>query len=730
MKKLLCSERILCLAVAVALLAVFCTPFTVFAQSSQSVIEDWRNEDFAFSSRMMTTDRNDNIYVVGDTAVGDYLVIKKFSSDGALLWQTTYDAAERLRGVWIAIDGNGDPVVLATVIAGSNYTPAGWLTLKYDTNGSLLWANRLPGGFSDARRAEVDAGNNIYVAGRMWLTNAAGNTTHDSVLIKYSSEGALLWSTVFDNNSAVDEPYSLAISPDSARIAVAGVSGHLFMALMYDADGVLLWSDTGSAYPANDIAFGPENVSYFATGTYAPQAPDPYQMAIAKFDAAGNRLWIRSYSVGDRTFRVKVDSKGNVVATGIDQAGYLDWMTIKTDAEGNLLWSQRYDGGRNNDEKPAMLALDSFDSVYVTGTGGPNPSTGTVSYLKGVVAKYSSDGAPLWAVWDPYANGTALRLGTGNTLATLGFGYLVTAHYTQTGLTDPLPNGPTNLGGSAWFTGSSHVVNLSFTDNADNEFWVDVERCTGSGCTGFSKIGQTLGENSTGFQDRTAARGLTYMYRVRATGFMGASGYSNTVEVAVPAASLPAAPGNLVAALSGVDVVLNWQDNSANESQFYVERCEGTGCTSFMGVGASPANVATWTDFNAVAGRSYSYRVRAWNSDGYSSYSNIAAVITSEEPPAAKPAAPGSLTAHALSLSVIELTWVNNATSQDGVKIERCQGVNCANYVQITTVAGTPTTYTDSALRANTAYQYRVRAYNSAGDSPYSNTAGAKTLKR
>ena len=76
------------------------------------------------------------------------------------------------------------------------------------------------------------------------------------------------------------------------------------------------------------------------------------------------------------------------------------------------------------------------------------------------------------------------------------------------------------------------------------------------------------------------------------------------------------------------------------------------------------------------------------------------------------------------------LTWTNNSANQDGVKIERCQGTKCTNFAQIGTVAGTATTYTDLGLAANTTYRYRTRAYNSAGDSPYSNIATAKTLKR
>ena len=730
MKKRSHFRQSLHIAVAIAVIGAALTLGTVSAQPSQALTEDWRNTDYSFSARMMDTDRNDNIYVLGDTVVGDYLVIKKFSASGALLWQTTYDPTERLRGVWIAVDSQGNPVVLASMITGSSAQPSGWLTLKYDTNGNLLWASGLPGGFSDARRVAIDANNNIYVAGRMWLTNSTGNTTLDSVLIKYDPAGTRLWSTSFENGTgtAVDEPYSLAISPDSSRIGVAGISGNLFMALMYDANGSLLWSKTGNAYAANDLAFGPGNVSYFATGTYSPQDPNPYQMAIAKFDATGNQLWIKSYSVGDRTTRVRVDGQGNVVGTGIDQAGYLDWMTIKTDANGNLLWSQRYDGGRNNDEIPNMLLLDSSGAVYVAGKGGPNPSSGTVSYLKGVIVKYNPAGAPQWAVWDPYANGGAIRLGAGNTLASLSWGYLVTTHYTQTGSTDLLPATPTNLSGSAGFTGSSYVVNLYFADNANNEFWVDLERCTGSGCTDFVNVGQTLGEDSTGARDSNVARGVTYTYRVRAVGFMGASAYSNTVEVFVPPVSLPAAPSNLTAAMSGVYVVLNWQDNSTNEIDFYVERCQGVGCTSFIGLGTSGgANVTTWTDYNAAAGQSYTYRVHAWNSDGFSDYSNTAMIVTPGGTPIPPPA-PSNLLAQALSKSQIQLSWTNNTGNQDGVIIERCKGATCTNFTQIAIVTGS--TYTDSGLSANTTYRYRVYAYNTAGNSPYSNTASAKTLKR
>ncbi len=524
------------LLVAITLIAATLLTYSiVLAQPTQALTEDWRNSDYAFNSTMMDTDQNDNVYVLGDTAVGNYLVIKKFDPSGSLLWETTYNPVERLIGTWLAVDNNGDAIVLATMISGGNYTPSGWLTLKYDTDGNLLWFDSLPGPYYYASRVEVDSTNNIYVAGSMFLTNPFGDTTHDSVLKKYSPDGSTQWTAVFDNNSAVDRPTSLVISPNSSRIGIAGVSGNLFMALMYDSDGNQLWADTdNNLYPANDLAFGAGNISYFATGTYSQFDPNPYQMAIVKFDAAGNRSWINSYNVGDRAFYIGVDPSGNVVATGMDAVGYMDWMTIKTDADGNLLWSQRYDAGKNNDETPNMLRIDATGAVYVTGKGGPNPDSGNISYIKGVVVKYNPDGSPGWAVWDDYAGGKSIRLGFGNTLTSLAWAYLVTTHYTQTGLPDLTPNSPTNLTGFAYFTGFQYDVRLTFNDNASNEFWVEAERCTGAGCTDFAKVAQTRGENGTTMTDLNVPEGVTYTYRVRAMGFMGGSDYSNTIEITVP----------------------------------------------------------------------------------------------------------------------------------------------------------------------------------------------------
>lgn len=96
-------------------------------------------------------------------------------------------------------------------------------------------------------------------------------------------------------------------------------------------------------------------------------------------------------------------------------------------------------------------------------------------------------------------------------------------------------------------------------------------------------------------------------------------------------------------------------------------------------------------------------------------------------PPPPPPAAPTSLTATASSTrGVINLAWVDNASNEQGFKLERCQGSSCTNFAQVAQVGAGVRTFTNTGLKSNTTYSYRVRAFNANGNSAYSNRASAR----
>ena len=97
--------------------------------------------------------------------------------------------------------------------------------------------------------------------------------------------------------------------------------------------------------------------------------------------------------------------------------------------------------------------------------------------------------------------------------------------------------------------------------------------------------------------------------------------------------ALPAAPNNLTAsAVSVSQIDLAWTDNANNEDGFKIERCTGTGCTSFAQITTVASNVTSHSDTGLTAETTYCYRVRAYNLVGNSDYSNTACATTQASP--------------------------------------------------------------------------------------------------
>lgn len=188
------------------------------------------------------------------------------------------------------------------------------------------------------------------------------------------------------------------------------------------------------------------------------------------------------------------------------------------------------------------------------------------------------------------------------------------------------------------------------------------------------------------------------------------------------ALAVVAAPTNLIASASGSSVVLTWQDNANNESNYTVVRYDPASDTWPVLI-ILPVDSTTYTDTGLTAGTTYRYFVRAYQSLGittdWSDPSNEASATPTgwtTTPLGTIPATPTDLNAVVFSQSSIELNWADNAHNEEGYRLER-QLAGSGSWAVIATLGADISTYLDTGLSPATSYEYRVTAHNAVGES-------------
>lgn len=277
-------------------------------------------------------------------------------------------------------------------------------------------------------------------------------------------------------------------------------------------------------------------------------------------------------------------------------------------------------------------------------------------------------------------------------------------------------------------------IRLAWSPPSDNGgasitgYRIEVSR---TGTSGWILETSNTGRTTRTYTDTNLTPGSRRYYRVAAINSEGYGPFSRTAT-AVTAAAEPGAPTSLTATKIGQrQINLAWRppllDGGARITGYKVEYSTTGGPPWNTLVANTNSVLTTYSDRGLDPATTRHYRVSAVNSVGTGLPSNVANATTD----AAAPAAPTGLTATKMGQNQIDLSWT--APTNDGgaritaYKIEYSATGRGSWRSLRSNTGSTATSYSDRGLQPATTRHYRVRAINTAGESPPSNVARATT---
>jgi len=342
-------------------------------------------------------------------------------------------------------------------------------TVKYSPNGDLLWESTYAGsatGVDYGYTLAVDQDGNAYVGG----FGNGNNPTYDIFVLKYDSNGNTVWTQRWSSPIQTYSAYGYSIAVDKQQNVYVtgfmsdGLTDGEFVTLKYDSLGNLQWSARYNGSPnsidySNCIVVDDSGNSYI-TG-WSGGANNLWDYTTIKYSPNGDELWVRRYNGSaddnDFSYRVALDSSGNVYVTGqsVETGSDNDITTIKYSPDGDVLWTQHYNGPANGYDAGQSIAVDADGNAYVTG----NHTTATG--LDCVTLKYSTNGDLLWtASYNGPDNG-------GDVLISIGLDDLANVY----------------VSGFVASGGSSDFVTIKYDTNGIEQ-WVQLYNGPGNGYDG------------------------------------------------------------------------------------------------------------------------------------------------------------------------------------------------------------------------------------------------------
>ena len=295
------------------------------------------------------------------------------------------------------------------LISGTQYTSGNYIEsfflIRTDPNGDTLWTRLIKEASVNYSGLQVistyDGGFAIVGIETDWNYAVP-------FFLKIDSSGNILWNHTY-LWFAEEQLNSVVQTPDSGFLLSGylynGNGNMLVYFIRTDVNGDTLWTKTYGESNFNtqvySLRMAPDG-GFVAGGFIQDQLTQNVDAFLFKTDSAGNFLWAKSYgdNIYDYCQQVEVTAEGGLILAAVTytQNNFADFCLIKSDSSGNLEWSKNYgstdedrsenvrqtsDGGYLISGESSSFSSGNFDNYFVrTDANGDTLWTKTINGLQ------------------------------------------------------------------------------------------------------------------------------------------------------------------------------------------------------------------------------------------------------------------------------------------------------------------------------------------------------------
>ncbi|UCC78984.1 MAG: T9SS type A sorting domain-containing protein [Candidatus Zixiibacteriota bacterium] len=289
------------------------------------------------------------------------------------LWAKLYGGAGNDYGYWLDVTDDGGYIITGSYSLGVGNTDL--YLVKTGEDGDTLWTSSYGGDFYDAGRwVYWTPDNGYFVAG---IESRFNNTEKNVCVLKTDSLGNILWNYSYggeqEDGVVTGQPTS-----DGGYILVGytasfGLGYMDAWLLKLDADGDTVWTRTfGSGeYDSGRSVIQTPDGGYFVLCNINYGFNDT-GLTLIKTDANGDTLWSRRYCQNYATGVSIIPTNDNrfmILANTLAFGDEFDIQMLKIDANGDSLWT-RVIGGLDIDMGNSIKQTDD-DGFIICGITGP-----------------------------------------------------------------------------------------------------------------------------------------------------------------------------------------------------------------------------------------------------------------------------------------------------------------------------------------------------------------------